>query len=94
MSLIIGRCEGCENAIRRGERHSYDRMNGISLCEGCTPTYGDMLNMPESFYSADDEYHTIESAKAVVDAHLAAGGSLDDKVGLVEPDPVYGADNG
>lgn len=94
MSLIIGRCEGCEKPIRQGDRYSHDRANSIDLCFECTPTYGDMLDTPESFYGADDEHHTAASAKAVVDAHLAAGGSLDDKVGLVGPDPVYGATDG
>jgi len=77
---IIGRCEGCSEQIWKGDRYSYDSNNGLQFCEPCSPSYADMLADPTSFYGADEEYLTAEEAKEIVDAHLAAGGSLDDKM--------------
>lgn len=77
---IIGRCEGCEEPIFDGERYSYDSINAIHLCEECSPSYADMLADPTSFYNNDEEYLTPEQAKDICDAHVAKGGSLDDKM--------------
>lgn len=77
---LVGRCEGCCEPIWEGDRYASDSENGIVLCEPCAPSWGDMLKNPDHFYDADGEYHTAESAKAACDAHLAAGGSLDDKM--------------
>lgn len=79
---LLGRCEGCSDPIFEGDRHSHDRMSGIILCEGCSPTWHDLLREPESFYNGEDVYYTAETAKAAADAHVAAGGSLDDKIGV------------
>lgn len=76
----IGRCEGCDMPIWEGERYAYGSEDGIYLCEQCAPSWADMLANPAYFVDADGEFHTAETAKAAVDAHLAAGGSLDDKM--------------
>lgn len=77
---LVGRCEGCMDPIWEGERYAYDRNNGIHLCEECAPSYADMLAEPQHFYDGDEETMTPEKARAICDAHLAAGGSLDDKM--------------
>lgn len=79
---LLGRCEGCSEPIFEGDRYSYDRMGGVILCEDCSPDWHDLLREPESFYDGDDVYYTAETAKTAADAHLAAGGSLDDKIGV------------
>lgn len=76
----VGICEGCSDPIWEGERYSYDGNNHIYHCEPCSPTYGDMLADPTSFYDSEGEYMTAETAKAAVDAHLAKGGALTDKM--------------
>lgn len=77
---VYGRCEGCDEPIWEGDRYAYDSNNSIYLCEPCAPSWGDMLKNPDHFYDAEGEYHSAESAKAACDAHVAAGGSLDDKM--------------
>lgn len=77
---FVGRCEGCTEPIWEGERYAYDSEGGVFMCEECAPSWGDMLKNPEHFYDAEGEYHTAETARAAVDAYLAAGGSLDDKM--------------
>jgi hypothetical protein len=79
---LRGRCEGCSEPIFEGDRYSYDRMGGVILCEDCSPTWRDLLREPESFYDGEDVYYTTETANAAADAHVAAGGSLDDKIGV------------
>lgn len=79
---FLGHCEGCLAPIFEGDRYSYDRMGGTTLCDDCSPTWHDLLRDPESFYDSDDVYYTAETAKTAADAHLAAGGSLDDKIGV------------
>jgi len=76
----LGRCEGCDEPIWEGDRYAYGNEDCIYLCENCAPSWGDMLVNPDQFVDAEGEYHTPETAKAAVDAHLAAGGSLDDKM--------------
>lgn len=78
----IGHCEGCNEPIWEGDRYAYDSENAIYLCEECAPSWGDMLANPDHFYDDEGEYRTAETAKAAVDAHLAAGGSLEDKMVL------------
>lgn len=77
---FIGRCEGCLEPIWQGERYAYDSENSVHMCQRCAPSYQDMLDRPEDFYNADGETLTPDAAKAAVDAHLASGGSLDDKM--------------
>ena len=76
----VGHCLFCSAAIPEGALRCYDPVNGEEACEACAPTYGEMLAEPEHFLNGDEDYHTAETAKAVVDAHLAAGGSLEDKL--------------
>ena len=76
----LGSCEGCLDPIWEGDRYAYDSENAIYACEECAPSYEDMLDSPGLFYDADGEYLTPEKARAAVDAHLAAGGSLTDKM--------------
>lgn len=52
----------------------------VLLCVQCAPTYADMLQTPGAFLGSDMESMTPEQAQAAVDAHLAAGGSLTDKM--------------
>lgn len=76
----FGDCVGCCAPIWEGDRYAYDSENAIYTCEECAPSYEDMLDSPGLFYDADGEYLTPEKARAAVDAHLAAGGSLTDKM--------------
>lgn len=71
-------CEGCEEPIWDGDKYHIGA--DVALCENCAPSYGDMLSSPGNFANFDDEPMTAEEAKAIVDAHLAAGGSLTDKM--------------
>ena len=79
-------CESCSSPIYSDEPYSFDHINGLEFCEHCTPSWNDMLAEPDRFVQADDEEHTPETAKAAADAHVAAGGSLYDKIGLIEPE--------
>lgn len=79
----IEECGSCAEPIFDGDpRHDTD--DGPSFCAACAPTFGDMLRHPEMFGTPNDdgdyETMTAEQARAAVDAHLAAGGSLEDKV--------------
>lgn len=76
----IRQCEGCLKVVREDEPHSYDSVNGLTFCEDCSPSYQDMLDDPASFYDDDEEPMKPEKAKAIVDAHLAAGGQITDKM--------------
>jgi hypothetical protein len=72
-------CEGCDEPIFEGE--AYHRGADVTgLCATCAPTYGDMRDHHENFKNADDEPMGAEEAQRLVDEHLAAGGSLDDKL--------------
>tara|TARA_R110002073_G_scaffold120601_2_gene262684 strand:+ start:19363 stop:19788 length:426 start_codon:yes stop_codon:yes gene_type:complete len=89
----VGSCEGCLTLVFEDDPHSYDTEGGIILCEECTPTWADMLAEPDSFYRYidDDAVHfTAESARIYVDEHLAAGGSLEDRFGLIMPETESG----
>lgn len=77
---LVGRCEGCMKPIWHGERYHSDPENGIVLDEECAPSWADMLANPEHFRDDEGDNMTPEVAKTLVDAHLAAGGSLDDKM--------------
>lgn len=76
----LGSCENCEEPIFEGE--PYHNATDVLFCKRCTPTYADMLDNPESYWIDKDEdlHHTPETAKAAVDAHIAAGGSITDKL--------------
>jgi hypothetical protein len=76
---FIGHCE-CGEPIFEGDR--YHRGSDVYLCEPCAPAYADMLAHPESFAGSDDDGQpmTADEAKAIVDAHVAGGGSVEDKM--------------
>jgi len=78
-----GDCLGCSAPIFEGDAYSPD-VSGDILCEECSPTYADMVASPGHFMHVDDEGEdapmTAEQARAIADAHVAAGGSLDDKM--------------
>ncbi|MDR7035246.1 hypothetical protein [Mesorhizobium sp. BE184] len=75
----LGNCVFCQKVIREGQlyHHGIDEI----ACEACAPSYGDMLAEPGSFRDFQtDEPLTAEQAKAAIDAHLAKGGALTDKM--------------
>lgn len=74
----IGCCEGCSHPIFEGDR--YHNASDVYLCEACAPSFADMVERPEHFLNADDEPMTAEEADAAAQAHIAAGGSLSDKM--------------
>ncbi|MFA7256953.1 MAG: hypothetical protein WC047_05205 [Kiritimatiellales bacterium] len=76
----VAHCE-CGEPIFEGE--PYHNGRDVALCASCAPSYGDMLASPRNFLAWGDEEDcemTKEQAQAIVDAHIAAGGSLDDKM--------------
>lgn len=74
----IGSCEGCGHLLFEGDR--YHNGSDVYLCETCAPSYADMVEHPDSFRNADDEPMSAEEADAAAQAHLAAGGNLEDKM--------------
>ncbi|WP_420578814.1 hypothetical protein [Oceaniradius stylonematis] len=86
---LFDRCEGCGRPISNGEPYHSDWENGIALCEECAPTWQDFKDEPGLFFSpAMDQHHTSETAKPLIDAHIAAGGAMTDKIGLVSDVPT------
>lgn len=71
-------CEGCSEPIFLGE--PYHSGSDVCLCAACSPSYGDLTAHPEMFQNPDCEPMTADEAKALANAHVAAGGSLDDKM--------------
>ncbi|WEK05722.1 MAG: hypothetical protein P0Y65_05565 [Candidatus Devosia phytovorans] len=71
-------CEGCSKPIHNGDR--YHRGGDVDLCEECAPDYLDLLVTPNSFTDADGGPLTAETAQAIFDEHIAAGGSAEDKM--------------
>ena len=74
----IGHCEHCDEPIFDGERHNWSP--DVKLCAAHAPAYADVLARPDSFLNEDDEPMTTAEAEAFVAEHLAAGGSLEDKM--------------
>jgi hypothetical protein len=74
----LGYCEGCSEPIFEGE--PYHGGIDVSLCAVCAPSYADMLAHPESFGGENDEPMTPAEAAALFEAHIANGGSPDDKM--------------
>jgi formylmethanofuran dehydrogenase subunit E len=70
-------CEGCGEPIFEGDK-THSTGDG-QLCAGCSPTYAEML-AEHGMFTLNDEPMTAEQAKAICDAHVAAGGSLDDSM--------------
>lgn len=76
----IGFCEGCSEPLFDGDKHHLGA-DFDYFCEPCAPSYGDMLSSCVHFRGGDDDQPmTQDEAKVIVDAHLADGGSLDDKL--------------
>lgn len=75
---VISQCEGCSKPIHDGD--AYHAGSEVDLCSECAPDFADMLASPQHFLDSDDNEMAPEDAKARVDAHLAAGGSLSDKI--------------
>lgn len=75
-----GKCDTCDATIKAGTPYSCDDNSGMTFCVECSPTWQNMLDEPESFYDAEGEYLTPEQGKAKVDAHLANGGKLTDRI--------------
>lgn len=76
----LGDCLLCAEPIFEGEPY-HSGADGDPCCQACSPTWRDMLTGAENFRDTEtDEPLTPEQAKVRVDAHLAAGGSLDDKM--------------
>lgn len=75
----VAHCEGCSTPIFEGER--YHAGSDVALCVECAPSYADLQASPASFLHFDTgEPTTQDEAAAQVNAHLAAGGSLTDKM--------------
>lgn len=77
-------CEGCEAPIWDGDKY-HAGADLVALCEECAPSYDDMLASPANFLKFgegddDDRPMNADEAKAIVDAHVAGGGSLTDKI--------------
>jgi hypothetical protein len=77
----VGYCEGCEEPIFEGD--AYHTGEDVCLCVNCAPSYADMVEHPESFRGENDEPMTAAEADAIAEAHIAAGGSAEDK--MVQP---------
>lgn len=79
----IGHCENCGDTILDGEK--YHVGDDCRICHDCAPDFGDLQASPSSFMaycedSGADEPHTPESVAKIIEAHLAAGGKLTDKL--------------
>ncbi|WP_420433103.1 hypothetical protein [Hyphobacterium sp.] len=89
LSDIVSTCEGCLEPVFDDEPYSHDAENGLTFCEACTPTWEILLTEPEHCYrieNGEPVAYTRETAKAAVDRHIANGGKLTDKLGLVRPE--------
>ena len=71
-------CESCLEPIFDGDKWN----SGFDgrVCEACAPSYRNILDGPEHFLTFNDEQMTADKARSICDAHVAAGGSLDDKM--------------
>lgn len=79
---ITGKCESCSKLLFTGEPGHRCADDPI-LCETCSPTWADMQRQAqEIFTSPDADSDQVELATRnleAVQAHLEAGGSLEDK---------------
>lgn len=78
----VGSCETCGRALFEGDLgYSYSDAE-VKLCAEHAPTYADWKRTTEGEPEAYDSLDHLASAKKQIADHLAAGGSLDDKVPL------------
>lgn len=77
---VISHCEGCSKPIHDGD--SYHVGSDVDLCADCAPEYSDLLASPQSFADSEGDPLTADAAKALYDAHIAAGGLPADKIGI------------
>lgn len=74
---IAGRCETCDRLLFYGDRgHRCD--DGPIVCEEHAPTWADIKE--EWTCAVDPDPDDLREALADVEAHVAGGGSLEDKV--------------
>ena len=79
----VATCEACAKPICVG-----DKMLGgeTPLCGNCAPTYADLINAGELSgfvrLTDDGDYEpmTVEQAREIYDAHIAAGGGPKDSM--------------
>lgn len=74
---IAGSCEGCDRLLFVGEM-GHRCEDGPLLCEEHAPTYGDVKRQWEEKDDADPDER--QDAINAAETHVAAGGSLGDKV--------------
>ncbi|KIP99102.1 hypothetical protein RU07_20785 [Agrobacterium tumefaciens] len=71
------RCKGCRAPIFEGDLyHGGD----TPMCLECAPTYQSLIDEPEMFLDEERDHADPDRLRAEYDAHLAAGGSPDDKL--------------
>lgn len=90
---FIGKCISCEAPIFDGDPYEADISGDILYCKNDAHTWADFQQHPDGFVDADETCYTAETAKPVIDEHLAAGGSLDEPFCLLQPIRKRGADN-
>lgn len=73
-------CEGCSKPIFDGD--PYHAGSDVDLCADCAPTFADLLAQPGSFADTEGEPMSFAAATEIYEAHIAAGGSADDKIGI------------
>jgi hypothetical protein len=72
-------CETCSGAIRAGDKYTVTT-DGCYLCEAHAPTYRDCVEYWTDHPPEDDEEReNADDCRASLDAHVAAGGSPDDR---------------
>jgi hypothetical protein len=77
---IVGSCEFCERLLLDGDK-GHRGTDGVIVCEACAPTYGCLKKQREEMVAeSDDPEDDNALCLASIEAHIAAGGSLDDKV--------------
>lgn len=79
---VAGACESCGKLLFVGELGHDEPEVGIVLCPAHAPTYAVWKQQTDQGPEAYHEPEDFEAAKAAVAGHIAAGGSLDDKIPL------------
>ena len=85
IGCVICCCEGCLMPIVDGEPHLV--IDDGWLCKECAPTWQDLQDSPDLFENVDASdsdtgivHHTPETAKQLIEDHLAAGGKMTDSL--------------